>query len=238
WKQLLPVATGLSAEIASDITLLNSPLWKDFKVLTLTKNIRAESDEEFAEFLEDTGEGKYKGDHLPYVLIDEPGVMMPSQPSLIQSIYEGKLDDEEYLFRTCVLCTTNKHAEYVNSVVLKHVRGEERVYRAYDESREGIAQQMPPEFFCTNMESGMPPFWLRLRVGAIVILLRNLDLRSGLCNGTRLIVDAMYEKSVTVRQLDPRWKGQTHDIGRMEMTPPETKQQKALYTRTQLPFRL
>ncbi|GMS98188.1 hypothetical protein PENTCL1PPCAC_22084, partial [Pristionchus entomophagus] len=94
------------------------------------------------------------------------------------------------------------------------------------------------EYFCTHMESGVPPFWLKLKVGAIVILLRNVDLSSGLCNGTRLIVDAMFEKSVTVRQLDPRWKGQTHDIGRMEISPPAAKNQKPLYTRTQLPFRL
>jgi hypothetical protein len=87
------------------------------QVLTLTKNIRAQSDEEFSKFLEQTGEGKFKEEHLPYVMIDKPGVMMPSQSSLLQSIYEGKLNDEDYLYKSCVLCTTNRHAEYVNNVV-------------------------------------------------------------------------------------------------------------------------
>ncbi|PIO70215.1 hypothetical protein TELCIR_07940 [Teladorsagia circumcincta] len=37
--------------------------------------------------------------------------------------------------------------------------------------------------------SGMPPHELRPKKGCIVMLLRNLDVTKGLCNGTRLIVD-------------------------------------------------
>lgn len=42
--------------------------------------------------------------------------------------------------------------------------------------------------------SGMPPHELRLKKGCLVILLRNLNVTEGLCNGTRLRVDNMSER--------------------------------------------
>lgn len=89
-------------------------------MLTLSENIRAKNDTEFAQFLEETGVGRYNGRQLPYVKIDKPGVLMNSQAAVLETIYGGKLDDEDYLFRSCVLCTTNKQAEYVNNVVSFH----------------------------------------------------------------------------------------------------------------------
>jgi hypothetical protein len=44
------------------------------------------------------------------------------------------------------------------------------------------------EFLNTLKISGIPPHILKLKIGAIIILLKNIDSRRGLCNGTRLIV--------------------------------------------------
>jgi ATP-dependent DNA helicase PIF1 len=44
------------------------------------------------------------------------------------------------------------------------------------------------EFLNTITLAGMPPHRLALKVGVPIILLRNLDAASGLCNGTRLII--------------------------------------------------
>ena len=47
------------------------------------------------------------------------------------------------------------------------------------------------EFLNSLTPSGMPPHRLNLKCGSIVMLLRNLSLKDGLCNGTRLIVRVM-----------------------------------------------
>ncbi|XP_008189081.1 ATP-dependent DNA helicase PIF1-like [Acyrthosiphon pisum] len=46
----------------------------------------------------------------------------------------------------------------------------------------------PTEFLNALVPDGLPPFRLKLKVGCIVMLLRNLDPRRRLCNGTRLVV--------------------------------------------------
>lgn len=54
-------------------------------------------------------------------------------------------------------------------------------------SDEGCLE-LPTETFNSITPSGLPPHRLLLKPGCIVILLRNLDVPKGLCNGTRLKV--------------------------------------------------
>ena len=39
--------------------------------------------------------------------------------------------------------------------------------------------------------SGIPVHCLKLKIGAVIMILKNLDLKAGLCNGTRLLVRAL-----------------------------------------------
>lgn len=52
-----------------------------------------------------------------------------------------------------------------------------------------MATNFPPEFLNSKMPSGLPPHSLKLKRGTIVVLLRNLNPKEGLCNGTRLRIE-------------------------------------------------
>ena len=53
---------------------------------------------------------------------------------------------------------------------------------------DGMHHTYPAEFLQQLNAGGLPPTLLCLKVGSPVILLRNLDPREGLCNGTKMVV--------------------------------------------------
>jgi len=59
------------------------------------------------------------------------------------------------------------------------------------ETGDDQAMAIGTEFFNTITLAGMPPHRLAFKVGVPVMLLRNLDATSGLCNGTRLIISRL-----------------------------------------------
>ena len=54
------------------------------------------------------------------------------------------------------------------------------------------AANYPVEFLNSLNLSGLPLHDIKPKVGAVVMLLRNLDPHSSLCNGTRLIITAIH----------------------------------------------
>ncbi len=66
------------------------------------------------------------------------------------------------------------------------------------------AMAIGTEFLNTITLPGMPPHCLTLKVGIHVILLRNLDAASGLCNGTYLIIWCLARRLI-VAQIIGGW---------------------------------
>ncbi|KHJ88099.1 hypothetical protein OESDEN_12111 [Oesophagostomum dentatum] len=62
----------------------------------------------------------------------------------------------------------------------------------------------------------MPPHELRLKKGAIIMLLRNLDIVNGLCNGTRLKVEILGRYVLGCRFICGERKGQLALIPRID----------------------
>ena len=74
---------------------------------------------------------------------------------------------------------------------------ESTVFRSVDLPLEDNSfVELPSEIYNMQMPSGMPPHVLKLKPGCVVILLRNINVGQGLCNGSRLIVKEINEKLV------------------------------------------
>ena len=92
-----------------------------------------------------------------------------------------------------ILCPKNVDVDRFNEEMLKTLPGEEKVYYSADavpvgdiDSDEGM--YVTTEFLNSINLSGLPPHLLTVKVGAVMMLLRNLSPKRGLCNGTRILI--------------------------------------------------
>ena len=60
-----------------------------------------------------------------------------------------------------------------------------------DDNNFNLEEVLPTEFINSLTPNGLPQHKLQLKIGAIVILLRNINLNDWLCNKTRLKIEKM-----------------------------------------------
>lgn len=93
----------------------------------------------------------------------------------------------DYIISRAILSTKNENVDEINDQLIDRFIGEQRVYYSFDEAEDDKNNFYPMEFLNSLNVSGLPPHYLRLKIGCPIILLRNIDPSNGLCNGTRLI---------------------------------------------------
>jgi len=97
-----------------------------------------------------------------------------------------------------ILTTKNTVVNFLNTQIVEVVLGQKHIFLSIDsvETRDDRAMAIGTEFFNTITLACMPPHHLALKVGVPVMLLRNLDVTSGLCNGTRLIISHLARRLI------------------------------------------
>jgi ATP-dependent DNA helicase PIF1 len=118
---------------------------------------------------------------------------------------QGITRDISFFRDRAILITKNDTVADINVRILTRLAGETRVYDAVDfisfntMEEEGNRPDISIEFLRAQNPSGLPPARLELKIGALVICLRNLFPREGLCNGTRIIISKLREYSIEVK---------------------------------------
>ena len=75
---------------------------------------------------------------------------------------------------------------------------DEIIYQSVDITTEDgfLDKPIPQEFLNTLEISGMPSHTLKLKRGAVVTLLRNIDPSYGACNGTKIVTTALHKHNI------------------------------------------
>ncbi|XP_074323024.1 uncharacterized protein LOC141659973 [Apium graveolens] len=102
---------------------------------------------------------------------------------------------------------------------------------------EDLNVAFPVEYLNSLNVTGMLPHDLKLKVGVVVMLMRNLNQTLGLCNGTRMIVTKCLKFCVECEVICGSFVGTKHFIPRMELFPSDTKMPFKL-VRKQMPLQV
>lgn len=186
WFQTLPIHEGGTRTEIVDLAICSSKLWKHFEVYRLTENMRAGADEkEFAKRLRQIGTGDLN-DNDDMVLLPSSIVTSKSLPKKVFS-RRFRHKDWDTVAKRAILAMLNSQVDEINDEVLEMLEAEGKEYISIDTAEEGNTE-LAPEVMNTFNASGLPQHTLRLKTNCTIILMRNLNVQRGLCNGTRMRV--------------------------------------------------
>ena len=227
FRQTLPVKKRAPKQevIASSITM--SYLWPAFSVVRLKQNMRLqqtglspedyEATAAFSKWLLEVGNGSTgepdESDPTDSRWVEIPNrYCIPDGDTAVQELIDFIYDQETLhspnaatLQEKAIVCPKNTTADKINSVVLDMLHGNTYTFTSVDEAvpktNDGGATELlyPQEYLNTLSFSGMPPHELTIKIGAPIMLLRNLNLGGGLCNGTRMIVTQIYSRLIQAK---------------------------------------
>ena len=239
FRQVLPVVPRGARTTIVENCIKRSPLWSHITPMKLTKNMRALQDQEhFAKWLLQLGNGELRSqseDAAPDSVDIPPDCIVHEH--IIDAVFPNLSCD---LTASVVLTPKNDTSLQLNNHVLDKIGGEKKLYPSVDHvvcDNEEEHLNYPLEFLNSLTPSGMPEHRLYLKVGAIIMLLRNLDIRNGLCNGTRLIVRRLHNHVIDAEVISSTHSGQRVLIPRIKLAPSDANLPFVL-ARRQFPIRL
>ena len=104
---------------------------------------------------------------------------------------------------------------------------------------EQVNNDIPIEFLHSLNASGLPVAHLRLKEGCPVMILRNIDSKKGLCNGTRATITRMSNRLLELKLITGDHAGETALIPRVTLSPSLTGLDFAIkLNRRQFPIQL
>lgn len=101
---------------------------------------------------------------------------------------EQNIHNHQWLFQRAILCPTNTEVDTVNQYIALRFPGIEHKLHSVDSIELHESHKYSVEYLHTLCPSGMPPHSLTLKIGMIIMLLRNFDTIRGHCNGSRYIL--------------------------------------------------
>jgi hypothetical protein len=223
FRQCLPVVKHANRVAIVQSSIKHSRLWSSFQKLKLERNMRTSAGNQgFSDWLIKLGDGKLKN-------VDEV-IEIPSkfvtENSLIDFVY-GKnitVKDVVSLSDRAILCPKNDATLAMNEEIINRLEGESKTYFSIDtvESENESERLAYPVEVLNSLEiSGLPPHKLTLKIGCVIMLLRNLNTRAGLCNGTRLIVRELKNNVILAHILKGKILGERIFIPRVDLIPSE-----------------
>lgn len=264
-RQILLVVEGDGKQEIINSTIIKSRLWKHVEILGLKQNMRlacSTADQvhqlelpAFSRWILDVGEGKVpcvsrEGETEPsWITIPDDLLLLDVEDglaALVDSIYPALSTsylDPSYLTERAILAPTNELTDSINTYMISLIPSEEKEYLSCDSIAKSTTQHeafdllYPMEFLNSLGGNNFPQHRIILKEGVPIMLLRNLNQTSGLCNGTRLIMTSLGEWTIEAKIMGGHHANQTFVIPRIKLSL-TTKRWPFTLERRQYPIRV
>ena len=245
FRQTLPVIPRSTVADELNAYLKSSNLWQYVKTLQLTTNMRVflqhdETANVFAKQLLDIGNNKVAMDTSTgfITLPTDFCHITDSKEELIQRVFPDiaqKFNNQNWLGERAILAAKNKDVEDLNATIQNFLPGQLVSFKSVDTvMNQDDVVNYPMEFLNSLELPGLPPHNLQLKVGSVVIMLRNIN-QPRLCNGTRLAVKKLMNNVIEATIIKGKYKGEDVLIPRIPMIPTDLPFD---FKRLQFPVRL
>ncbi|XP_013607568.1 PREDICTED: uncharacterized protein LOC106314194 [Brassica oleracea var. oleracea] len=215
FRQILPVVPQGSRADTVLASICHSYLWNFCHKFPLKTNMRVNQDEkEFSDWLLKVGEGRPEseqvgaddGYHDQMVNID-PTLLKETKEESLKQVVDAAYGDTNQIEASkssytdkAILTPRNDTVDEINAYTISKTTGESKDYYSYDsfevsESQSNQNETLYAIEYLNSMEfPGLSSHKLTLKVGAPIMLLRNINQTKGLCNGTRMILTHIGER--------------------------------------------
>ncbi|XP_060874369.1 ATP-dependent DNA helicase pif1-like [Metopolophium dirhodum] len=245
FRQTLPVVPRGTPADELNACLKASPLWNNVKTLSLTTNMRVQlqNDQSAAQFskqLLDLGNGKVPVDATSglITLTNDFCRFVDTQLVLIENVFPNISENYKnyaWLSQRAILAAKNNDVHALNFTIQSKIAGDLVTYKSVDSiTNPDDVVNYPTEFLNSLEIPGLPPHNLQLKVGTVILILRNLN-PPRLCNGTRLSVKRLMPNLIEATIINGKYAGENVCIPRIPMIPTDLPFD---FKRLQFPVRL
>lgn len=238
-RQLTPVVKSSIMTDQLHASIVYSRTWTHFTRFSLRINFRQAADPQYSQFAEAIGEGRDGGDYSQatnyHAEVDLASMIPVSQrfqqtttkaalrwiyPQIFDETITDPVDRARQMATRAICANTNERVNYWNDQVQKRLpRAESRTYfsenKLCDASHEHdrATELMTQELMHYCDKGDIPAHELKLKVGDLCILMRNIDKTEGLTNNQRIIVRGFRNRAVVISIASDR-RGKVYHIER------------------------
>ena len=218
-RQLTPVVKSSSILHQIDASPVKSKYWTKFDIFNLVDNLRLANDLDYATYISTIGEGRdgsvyerfvadvdisqYVRDVFSHVTIDN--AMLFAYPECTNNELSF-LNRAKLMATSAILANTNERVSYWNQQVQQLLPLQDPMsYWSSDElcdahdGDENLSRDMLTTDFLNYCDAAdVPAHQVKLRVGDLCILMRNIDKPRGLTNNQRVIIRVLKRFTIGV----------------------------------------
>ncbi|CAD5232933.1 unnamed protein product [Bursaphelenchus xylophilus] len=254
YQQILPVCPDLSIGQEWTKSLISKA--SEMQYIVLKQNHRTRADERsYRQFLSEIGSGTNFSSTLSLISLRHklhPEIHNHTSPQdMIEAVFPQshlQLGLEDRPTAMAILAPRVQTVMNLNTEILDRFPGKEHVYVSVNTPNpEDVSNfdhtviEAMQEQICKVNDGNMPPGELKLKVGVDVVLRKNLSVRTGFSNGTRMRVVALNNDLIECQKIDSNGNlGQTALIARsrFDYRPPKQSKAGIRFTRYQFPLQL